>query len=155
MLQSWSRMSSSVKLQFCSKALQLNGCARSVVSGSATPWTVANQAPLSMGFPRQEYWSGLPLPPPGGLPDSGIKTVPPELAGGFSTLCHLGILLNEWDPHYQGESSFLAVSWSKMLLSMKYLHWQHLDLCVNHWVLQPRQVDTWPVDTNHHTRPCT
>ena len=34
-----------------------------------TPWTVAHQAPLSMGFPRQEYWSGLPFPPPGDLPD--------------------------------------------------------------------------------------
>ena len=39
----------------------------------ATPWTSACQAPLSMGFPRQEYWSGLPCPPPGDLPDPGIK----------------------------------------------------------------------------------
>ena len=38
----------------------------------ATPWTVAHQAPLSMGFSRQEYWSGLPFPPPGDLPDPGI-----------------------------------------------------------------------------------
>ena len=38
-----------------------------------TPWTVAHQAPLSMGFFRQEYWSGLPFPPPGGLPDPGIE----------------------------------------------------------------------------------
>ena len=38
-----------------------------------TPWTVAPQAPLSMGFSRQEYWSGLPCPPPGDLPDPGIK----------------------------------------------------------------------------------
>ena len=37
------------------------------------PWTIAHQAPLSMGFPRQEYWSGLPFPSPGDLPDSGIK----------------------------------------------------------------------------------
>ena len=36
-----------------------------------TPWTVAHQAPLSMGFSRQEYWSGLPWPPPGDLPDPG------------------------------------------------------------------------------------
>ena len=41
---------------------------RSVVSDSATPWTVACQIPLSMGFSRQEYWSGLPLPSPGDLP---------------------------------------------------------------------------------------
>ena len=39
----------------------------------ATPWTVAHQAPLSMGFSRQEYWSQLPFPSPGDLPDPGIK----------------------------------------------------------------------------------
>ena len=38
----------------------------------ATPWTVACQAPLSMGFPRQEYWSGLPFPSPGDLPEPGL-----------------------------------------------------------------------------------
>ena len=38
-----------------------------------TPWTAARQAPLSMGFFRQEYWSGLPCPPPGDLPDPGIE----------------------------------------------------------------------------------
>ena len=48
----------------------------------ATLWTVASQTPLSMGFSRQEYWSGLPCPPPGDLPDPGIK---PALAGGFFT----------------------------------------------------------------------
>ena len=45
----------------------------------ATPWTVAYQAPLSMGFSRQEYWSGLPFPFPGDLPNPGIKPRPPEL----------------------------------------------------------------------------
>ena len=44
-----------------------------------TPWTVAHQAPLSMGFSRQEYWSGLPWPPPGDLPDPGIEPVSPAL----------------------------------------------------------------------------
>ena len=38
-----------------------------------TPWTVAGQAPLFMGFSRQKYWSGLPFPPPGDLPDNSIK----------------------------------------------------------------------------------
>ena len=42
-----------------------------------TPWTVACQAPLSMGFPRQEYWSGVPFPSPGDLPDSGMEPVSP------------------------------------------------------------------------------
>ena len=42
-------------------------------------WTVASQAPLSMEFPRQEYWSGLPFPSPGGLLDPGIKPGPSAL----------------------------------------------------------------------------
>ena len=45
----------------------------------ATPWTVANQAPLSMGFSRQEYWSGLPFPSPGDLPNPGIEPGSPAL----------------------------------------------------------------------------
>ena len=49
-----------------------------------TPWTVAHQAPLSMGFSRQEHWRGLPFPPPGDLPDPGIEPVS-WLAGGFFT----------------------------------------------------------------------
>ena len=52
------------------------------MSDSATLWTVAHQAPLSMGFSRQEYWSGLPCPPPGGLPDLGTPCL---LVGGFFT----------------------------------------------------------------------
>ena len=43
----------------------------------ATLWTVARQAPLSMGFSRQEYWSGLPRLPPGGLPDPGTEVASP------------------------------------------------------------------------------
>ena len=48
-----------------------------------TPWTVAHQAPLSMRFLRQEYWSGLPFPFPGDLPNPEIKPVSPALACGF------------------------------------------------------------------------
>ena len=53
-----------------------------------TPWTVAHHIPLSMGFPRQEYWSGLPFSPPGELPNPGIEPVfptSPALAGRFFT----------------------------------------------------------------------
>ena len=53
-----------------------------------TLWIVAHQAPLSMGFSRQEYWSGLPCSPPGNLPDPGIEPaflLSPALAGGFFT----------------------------------------------------------------------
>ena len=54
----------------------------------ATPWTAAHQAPMSMGFPRQEYWGELSFPAPGDLPDPGIKPmtlVVPALACGFFT----------------------------------------------------------------------
>ena len=60
----------------------------SVTSDSVTSWILARQAPLSMGFSRHEYWSGLPFPSPGDLPDPGIELQPlgfPELAGGFFT----------------------------------------------------------------------
>ena len=65
-------------------------CAKSLqwCSTLCNPQTVACQAPLSMGFSRQEYWSGLPYPPPGDLPDPGIEPVPlmsPALIGGFFT----------------------------------------------------------------------
>ena len=54
----------------------------------ATPWTTACQAPLSIGFSRQEYWSGLPCPPPGDLPDPEIEPMSltaPAMAGKFFT----------------------------------------------------------------------
>ena len=63
-------------------------CHFSGVQLFATPWTVAHQAPLSMGFSRQEYWSGLLCPPPGDLPNLGIKPkfpMSPASAGGFFT----------------------------------------------------------------------
>ena len=56
------------------------------------PMDVAHQTPLSMGFPRQEYWSGLPFPPPGDLPHPGIKPESPalpSLPGRFFTMSHL------------------------------------------------------------------
>ena len=49
----------------------------------ATLWTVARQALLSFEISRQEYWSGLPCPPPGEIPDPGIEPESPALAGGF------------------------------------------------------------------------
>ena len=61
-----------------------------LLSDSATPWTVAHQAPLFMGFSRQEYWSGVPFSTPGDLPNPGIEPVSlatPALAGGFFTNC--------------------------------------------------------------------
>ena len=52
------------------------------------PWTLALQAPLSMGSSRQVYWSGLPFPIPGDLPDPGIESESPALAGEFLPLSH-------------------------------------------------------------------
>ena len=54
------------------------------------PWTEVHQAPLSIGFPRQEYLSGLPFPLLGYLPDPEIKSMSPALAGGFFTTESLG-----------------------------------------------------------------
>ena len=67
----------------------------------ATPWTVGHQAPLSMGFSRQEYWSGLPFSSPGDLPDPGIEPRSPTLEADALTseppgkpLCWVNKLLN-------------------------------------------------------------
>ena len=56
----------------------------------ATLWTIARQPPLSMGFSSQEYWSGLPWPSPGDLPDSGVKSRSPALQVDSLQLNHLG-----------------------------------------------------------------
>ena len=68
-------------LNFCVFAFMLCvSCAQTLsrVRLFATPWTVSLQAPLSMGFPSPEYWSGLPFPSPGDLPSPGIKPESPE-----------------------------------------------------------------------------
>ena len=58
---------------------------RLVVSDSCDPVNCSRQAPLSMGFPRREYWSGLPFPSPGDSPDPGIKPKSSSQAGRFFT----------------------------------------------------------------------
>ena len=65
---------------------------RSVMSDSATPWTVACRAPLSLEFSRQEYWSGVPFPSPGDLPNRGIKPGCPTLQADS--------LLSAYIPHF-------------------------------------------------------
>ena len=73
----------------------------SSVQHFATLWTAALQAPLSMGFSRQAYWSGLPFPSPGDLPDPGIKPtslISPALAGGFFSpraICNYSTSISE------------------------------------------------------------
>ena len=83
----------------CISSLYIIGvCVCSVVLDSlfATPWTVAHQAPLSMGFPRKEHQGVLLFPPPRDCPDPEIEPTSPALAGGFFTAgpsgkpsCHL------------------------------------------------------------------
>ena len=66
--------------------IHLYACVLSLVQLFVTPWTIARQSLLSMGFPRQEYWSGLPLSHSGDLPDPEIKLISPvssALAGRF------------------------------------------------------------------------
>ena len=65
-------------------------CVPSHVRLFETPWTVAHQAPVSMGFSKQEYWSGLPFPSPGDLPNPEIEPVSPALAGKFFTTAPAG-----------------------------------------------------------------
>ena len=64
-----------------------------------TLWTVACQAPLSMEFSRQEYWSGLPFPSPGDLPDPGIEPRSPALQADFYHLNHQGSPLDRYFFH--------------------------------------------------------
>ena len=67
---------------------QARVCSLSYVQLFATPQTVARQSPVSMGFPRQDYWSGLPFPTPGDLPNPWIEPMSPmspALAGRFFT----------------------------------------------------------------------
>ena len=74
-----------VKLWQKGVGIQLLLWSHEVMSDSVAPWTVACQALLSIGFPRQEYWSGLPLPSPGDLPNPGTEPESPALAGRFFT----------------------------------------------------------------------
>ena len=65
-------------------------CPFSRVQHFSTPWTIAHQAPLSMGFFRQEYWNALPLPPPGDLPNPRIEPTCPVLLVDYLPLSHRG-----------------------------------------------------------------
>ena len=100
-----------------------------------TPWTVAHQAPLSMGFPRREYWSGLTFPPPGDLPNSRMEPESPALADGFTEslgkplvkmLCCAQSLSHVW---------VFATPWTvacQAFLSLGILHERILE-----WIVMP------------------
>ena len=116
-----------------------------------TLWTVARQAPLSMGFPRQEYWSGLPFPPPVDLAYPGIKPMSPgspALAGGFfqtetpgkliitlqfssvQSLSHVWLFVTPWTAACQASLSISNIwSWLKLMSIESVMPANHLILC--------------------------
>ena len=88
-MQTWVRsLAWDLKISYCCCCCCL--VAQSCLTLFVIPWTIAHQASLSIEFPRQEYWSGLPCPPPGVLPHSGIEPVSPALAGRSLTAELLG-----------------------------------------------------------------
>ena len=98
---------------------------RSVVSDSATPWTVAYQASLFMGFSKQEFWSGLPFPPPGDLPDPGLSFILPIFAWSVPLVCLILLkrylvfpilLFSSISLHWslRKASSLLAILWNSV-----------------------------------------
>ena len=90
-------------------------CSLSVLSNSVTPWTIARWAPLCMEFSRQEYWSGLPFPTPGDLPNpetEPMSLVSPVLAGRFFTMSHLESLYTDSESVANGGADRTA-AWSE------------------------------------------
>ena len=82
----------------------MDRCACSVMAGSVTPWTVARQAPLSMEFSRQEYWSGLLFPSPQSFLTQGfLSLTSPALAGGFFTTS------TTWEAQHRRWTCFIMI----------------------------------------------
>ena len=90
-----------------------------------TLWTVTYQAPPSMGFSREEYWSGLPFPSPGYLPDPGIEPTSPALAGGFFTTEPLvAVLLTQSCPNLCNPMDYSSLGSSVHgILQARILEW--------------------------------
>ena len=95
------------------------------------PTLLKPQAPLSMGFPRQQYWSGLPFPSPGDLPDPGIQPVSPAIADVFFTTVSLGKPCQYWwvcSNQTNLIGTFSKMKWSWFFLtsgtSWWHTHWQ-------------------------------
>ena len=107
-------------------------CVLSCVQLTATPWTVPRQAPLSMEFSRQEYWSGLPFPTPGDLSDPGIEPeslVSPALASGFfttDTIWEASICKLSYSPNNHNDQQSVIVS----ILKEKNIKAQRSVICL-------------------------
>ena len=85
----------------------------------ATPWTIAHQAPPSMGFSRQEGWSGLPCPSPGDLPNPGIEPGSPTCRQFLYQLSHQGSPVLTWCLVYL--RNHIQLLWSVLLWASQYL----------------------------------
>ena len=112
-----------------------------------TLWTIACQAPLSMGFSRQEYWSELPCPPPENHLDPGIKPISPALQGILDLLSHLGsakgginaskmlcTIFNEWF-HYTKKSFGLSMEELYLKIFLQNRGNNICYLCLGIWCL--------------------
>ena len=121
----------------------------------AIPWTEAHQASLSMGVSRQEYWSGLPFPPPGDLPNPGIQPVSlmsPALAGRFFTTS------TTWYPLFSLLCSFywgsLVAQLVKNLPAMQETQVQSRVGKIS-WRREPTPESEWQADSLSLAPPCT
>ena len=123
------------------------------MSDSVTPWTVAHLAPLSMGFPTQEHWSGLPFPPPEALPDPEIESASPAWQADSLQLSHRGCphmcgrkdhfrLIHMVGKTILGLYSIQRVSYSKSRKetltrsNLQFLFYKTLFLYVIYWFFQ-------------------
>ena len=107
-LTDWTELNWTILYYICARMLSCFSCVRLC----AALWTLACRAPPSLGFSRQEFWSGLPCPPSGDLPDPGIKPASHfSCIGrpGFLPLCHLG---SPSYPHMWPKTCFYAISWN-------------------------------------------
>ena len=105
------------------------------------PWTTAHQAPLSTGFFRQEYWSGLPFPSPGDLPDPGIEPaslMPPALAGRLFTTSAPGEPLCKQCPSIKTEILWSgdSIDFCLWTLTYLYIHFSDRDGYIIMWFPQ-------------------
>ena len=106
----------------------------------ATSWTVAHQAPPSMGFSRQEHWSGLPFPSPGDLPDPGIEPRSPALqADAFTSEL----------PRKPKNTRVVAISYSRRSSRPRNQTCVSCIFCIGRWILY--HCTTWETHAYMHT----
>ena len=105
----------------------------------AAPWIVACLLPLSMEFPRQEYWSGLPFPPPGDFSDPGVKPASFALAGGFFTTEPPGKFLHKFISHHL-DNHWKHLIKKKDLLGILSLRYHEIQFTREDWTQQEQSV---------------